>query len=73
MLRFRSNAGRSEEGAPETGRQRPGGSYLGPNPPLASVGIFDQVWLETSDGNTLDEAVAGVSLDESLSTGTRDR
>ncbi|MEI7729163.1 MAG: glycoside hydrolase family 2 protein [Verrucomicrobiota bacterium] len=70
VLRFRSNAGRSEEGVPEIGRQRPGGSYLGPNPPLASVGIFDHVWLETSDGNTLDEAVAGVSLDESLSTGT---
>ena len=51
-------------------RRHPDGSYLGPNPPLASVGIFDRVWLETSDGNTLDEAVAGVSLDESLSTGT---
>ena len=40
VLRFRSNAGKSEEGASEAGRQRPGGSYLGPNPPLASVGIF---------------------------------
>lgn len=69
-LCFRSHAGRSEEGVPETGRQRPNGSYLGPNPALTSVGIFDQVWLETSDGNTLEEAVAGVALDEALSTGT---
>ena len=70
VLRLRSNPGKSGEGAPETGRQRPGGSYLGPNPGIRSVGIFDQVWLETSDGNTLDEAATGVSLDESLSTGT---
>jgi len=68
VIRFRSKAGKSA-GA-EAARQRPKGSYLGPNPDLTSVGIFDQVWLETSDGNTLDEAVANVSLDESLSTGT---
>jgi beta-galactosidase/beta-glucuronidase len=70
VLRLRANPGKSGEGAIETGRQRPGGSYLGPNPALRSVGIFDRVWLETSDGNTLDEAATGVSLDESLSTGT---
>jgi beta-galactosidase/beta-glucuronidase len=70
VLRLRANPGKAWEGAPETGRQRPGGSYLGPNPGIRSVGIFDQVLLETADGNTLDEAVAGVSLDEALSTGT---
>jgi len=70
VLRFRSNSGRSGDGAPETAHQRPKGTYLGPNPSLSSVGIFDLVWLETSDGNTLEEAVANVSLDESLSTGT---
>jgi beta-galactosidase/beta-glucuronidase len=69
VLRFRSNAAKPD-GAPESGQQRPEGSYLGPNPPLNSVGIFDQVSLESSDGTTLDEAVAGVSLDETLSTGT---
>ena len=70
VLRLRGNPGKGGEGAPETGRQRPGGSYLGPNPGIRSVGIFDQVWLEASDGNTLDETVAGVSLNEALSTGT---
>jgi hypothetical protein len=70
VLRFRSPAGKAEKGVPVTGRQLPDGSYLGPNPALTAIGIFDQVWLEASAGNTLDEAVAGVSLDESLSAGT---
>ena len=69
VLHFRSNTAKPD-GATESGRQRPEGTYLGPNPPLTSVGIFDQVLLATSDGNTLDEAVAGVSLDETLSAGT---
>ncbi len=68
VICFRAKTGKSA-GA-EDGRQRPNGSYLGPNPDLSSVGVFDQVLLETSAGNTLDEAVASVSLDESLSTGT---
>ena len=34
------------------------------------MGVFDRVLLETSDGNTLEEAVADASLDESLSKGT---
>jgi hypothetical protein len=45
------------------------GSYLGPNPALLSVGVFDQVLVESSDGNTLDEVLANASLDESLSKG----
>jgi len=70
VVRFRSQADAAKRGTSETGRQRSPGSYLGPNPPLNSVGIFDRVLLETSDGNILDEVVAGVSLDESLRMGT---
>jgi len=66
VLRFRTRTGKVAEG----GRQRPTGTYLGPNPLLTSVGIFDQVWLETSDGNTLEEAVVDASLDASLRQGT---
>ncbi len=66
VLRFRASADKTA-GA---GSQRPAGTYLGPNPVVTSVGIFDQVWLETSDGNTLEEAVVDASLDESLSQGT---
>jgi len=66
VIRFRSNGDKAGGAA----RQRPNGTYLGPNPPLSSVGIFDQVLLETSAGNTLEEAVADASLDESLSRGT---
>jgi beta-mannosidase len=66
VLRFRASANQADGGA----RQSPNGSYLGPNPLLTSVGIFDQVWLETSDGHTLEEAVVDASLNETLSLGT---
>jgi len=53
----------------QTALQRPLGTYLGPNPPLSPVGIFDRVLLETSEGNILDEVVLGVTVDESLKRG----
>ena len=65
ILHFRSGTGRSAE----AGRRSAGGSYLGPNPALSSVGVFDRVLLGSSDGNTLEEAVAHAFVDESLSKG----
>jgi len=70
IVRFHSQSDAAKRGTPETGVQRPLGTYLGPNPPLSSVGIFDRILLETSEGNTLDEVVVGVSVDESLKMGT---
>lgn len=68
VVHFRSNP--DGPARAEGGRQRANGTYLGPNPPLSSVGIFDQVVLDSSGGHTLEEAVMDASLDESLSRGT---
>lgn len=70
VLHFRSGSSQPADVKPKTARRSGNGSYLGPNPTLSSVGVFDQVLVESSDGNTLDEVVVGVSLDESLSKGT---
>lgn len=53
-----------------TGQRANSGSYLGPNPAIASIGVFDKVFLEVSDGNILTEVVSGVSVDETLTKGT---
>lgn len=52
------------------GQRSPGGSYLGPNPDITSVGIFDKIVLEISDGHRMQDIVADVSLNEALTTGT---
>jgi beta-galactosidase/beta-glucuronidase len=52
------------------GRRRAGGTYLGPNPPISSVGVFDKVLVEISEGHRFDEVVADVDLDETLTRGT---
>lgn len=55
---------------PEDGSRRDRGSYLGPNPAIMSVGVFDKVVLEVSDGHRIDEAVVDAALDASLINGT---
>ncbi len=52
------------------GRRSDRGTYLGPNPSITSVGVFDKVFIEISDGHLLQEVVSDVSLDESLTQGT---
>ncbi len=46
------------------------GTYLGPNPPIASVGVFDKVLVEISEGHRLDGVIADASLNESLTAGS---
>jgi len=46
------------------------GSYLGPNPAISSVGVFDGVFVEVSDGHLLQEVLTDISLDETLTKGT---
>jgi hypothetical protein len=55
---------------PGEGKRRDQGSYLGPNPSISSVGVFDQVFVEISQGQRLEEVVADAALDETLSQGT---
>lgn len=55
--------------APKPRRQGMG-SYLGPNPGISTVGVFDQVFVESSDGNLLTEVIADASLNEALMLGT---
>ncbi len=57
-------------GEVEDGRRKPAGSYLGPNPAVASLGIYGDVWLELSDGHRLQEVVTGVAVNEALTEGT---
>ena len=52
------------------GQRRDRGSYLGPNPSISSVGVFDQVFVEISEGHRLEEVVADAALDEALTRGT---
>jgi beta-mannosidase len=54
---------------PGRGRRSNSGSYLGPNPALSSVGVFDKVFVEISDGHLMKEIVTDVSLDETLTKG----
>jgi len=55
---------------PGQGQRRAGGSYLGPNPPISSVGVFDRIFVEISEGHRFEEVVADQALDESLARGT---
>ena len=70
VLHFQSGTRNTPGTPPPSGHREDLGTYLGPNPALETFGVFDQILLETSDGNHLDEVVAGTSLDESLHTGT---
>ena len=45
------------------------GSYLGPNPGLSTLGVFDRVFLEVTDGALMTEVVVDASLDELLIQG----
>ncbi len=54
----------------DEGQRRERGSYLGPNPSISSVGVFDQVFVEISEGARFDEVVANAALDEALTQGT---
>jgi beta-mannosidase len=45
-------------------------TYLGPNPGLSTLGVFDRVFLEVTHGTLMTEVVADASLDESLTLGT---
>jgi beta-galactosidase/beta-glucuronidase len=64
VLHFHSDA------KPGQGRRSNGGSYLGPNPAITSVGVFDQVFVEISDGHLMKEIVTDVSVNEALTRGT---
>ena len=55
---------------PGQGERSKRGSYLGPNPAISSVGVFDKVFLEISEGHLLHEVVTDVSLNETLTQGT---
>ena len=46
------------------------GSYLGPNPRLSTLGVFDKIFLEVTHGALMTEIVADAALDESLTRGT---
>jgi hypothetical protein len=70
VLHFRTGSNKAKDAASKPARRSAEGSYLGPNPNLSCVGIFGQVFVEYSDGNTLSEVVVDASLDESLSKGT---
>jgi len=65
VLHFHSSPGWSAK----NGHRNALGSYLGPNPALASIGVFEQVLAETSNGNTLDGVLVVASLNESLDKG----
>jgi len=54
----------------DQGSRSKGGSYLGPNPAISSVGVFDKIFVETSDGHLMQEIVTDVSLNETLTQGT---
>ena len=43
---------------PGQAERRERGSYLGPNPSISSVGVFDQIFLEISEGHRFEEVVA---------------
>jgi beta-mannosidase len=51
---------------PDQGKRRERGTYLGPNPPISSVGVFDKIFLEISQGHRLEEVVVDTALDEGL-------
>ena len=70
VLHFHADRQDRQAGAPEPGRRRKAGSYLGPNPDISTVGVFDQVCVEISDGRRMTEIVTDVSLDEGLTQGT---
>lgn len=46
------------------------GTYLGPNPPIASVGVFDRVFVELSGGHRFRQVAAVSSVAESLTRAT---
>ncbi|WP_197231898.1 beta-mannosidase [Novipirellula artificiosorum] len=54
----------------DSGKRSDRGSYLGPNPSISSVGVFDQIFVEISEGNRLEEVLADVTLNETLTSGT---
>lgn len=45
-------------------------NYLGPDPFLSRVGVFDRITLESTGGTEITETLVGASLDESLAQGT---
>ena len=45
-------------------------NYLGPFPYFSRVGVYDGIFLETTEGTAMEEVVADASLDESLTRGT---
>ena len=55
---------------PGQGERSDRGSYLGPNPSISSVGVFDRIFVEISEGHRFEEVVADVALDQPLARGT---
>jgi beta-mannosidase len=70
VLHFHASVGQGGANSPNRGKRSKSGSYLGPNPAISSVGIFDKVFVEISDGHLLKEIVTGVSLNKALTKGT---
>jgi len=66
VLHFHATYSQGKDGTKADGRRKNLGSYLGPNPDLIALGVFDRVFLEVTDGIAMDEIVASVSLDKSL-------
>jgi len=70
VLHFHSSAqGATGNSRRPTGRSNVG-SYLGPNPNLVSIGVFDRISFASFDGHVMTEVVAGSALDESLARAT---
>jgi len=70
VLHFHSDPRPGKTDTPGWGRRSNSGSYLGPNPAISSVGVFDKVFVEISDGHLMKEIVTDVSLNEALTKGT---
>ena len=70
VLHFHAVDRPGKDDSPDRGRRRNSGSYLGPNPAISSVGVFDKVFVEISDGHLMKEVVTDVSLNEALTKGT---
>lgn len=70
VLHVHSNSRPGQADSPGRGRRSNSGSYLGPNPAISSLGVFDKVFVEISDGHLMKEIVTDVSLDEGLTKGT---
>ena len=70
VLHFHAGSGRGKAALTQPVRRSNHGSYLGPNPAISAIGVFDKVFVEISEGNLISELVTDVSLNGPLTKGT---